>query len=445
MESIASGKQDSVSEHILTWTREKDQMLDVVFFWISLLDAPYLSGLFSEQFVPRSIIFIDTFSMEGRLDGDVSIPDVLKVQKNKSGLASIRQPQKIGHFCCLKLADGSRQFVDDGRELKVLKLPRDTNSTSFNLKEGYIPISSGGPVIGISSESGLKEILEYLIAHQEKFKLANPDPSQRSTPFNTDFITYRGVLAQIMRIPYENQEDVLIGATLFKGTIYMYSFTTDARRAQEDNKDEHGNACSYGGHRFEEYITDYVDTEVEKQETPYGRNQEFCLAIRTRVGQHSVAYGAEMDCVKTNVGLTTANLSDFVEIKTTKAMKHPRQYQSLYRYKTIKWWTQSYLAGTPTIVCGHRDDNLIVRWIELFEVNDLPKMSQEFWNHKVCINFLNDFLTHVKNVVSEDDPKLVYKFYWKPNINSSDNVVTCTKTRDPKFRVVPDWFVEKLA
>lgn len=247
-----------------------------------------------------------------------------------------------------------------------------------------------------------------------------------------------------MRIPYENQEDVLIGASLFKGTIYMYSFTTDDRRAREDNKDEHGNACSYGGYRFEEYVSEHIDPESAAP-TVYGHNQEFCVAIRTRIGEHSVAYGAEMDCVKSIVEPSKADLKDFVEIKTTKAMNHPRQYNSLYRFKTIKWWTQSYLAGTPTIVCGHRDENLIVRKIELFDVNDLPKMSQDFWDYKVCINFLNDFLTYVKQVVTEDDPKLVFKFYWKPTVKPSESVVTCEKTRDPKFRVIPDWFVQKLS
>lgn len=375
---------------------------------------------------------------------DVPVPDVLQVKKNSRGVSTIRRPSKIGHFCCLKSADGTRTFVDDGRELKVLKLPRDPNFTHFDLKDGYIPISAGGPTFGLSSESGLKEILEFLWNHKEKFRLANENSCLKSTPFNTDFITYRGVLAQVMRIPYENQEDVLIGATLFRGTIYMYSFTTDDRRAREDDTDEHGNACSYGGYRFEEYISEHIDP-ASAADTVYGHNQEFCLAIRTRIGDHSVAYGAEMDCVKTNVELSKADLNDFVEIKTTKAMNQPRQYNSLCRYKTIKWWTQSYLAGTPTIVCGHRDENLIVRKVELFEVNDLPKMSQEFWDYKVCINFLNDFLSYVKQVVKEDDPQLVYKFYWKPAFKPSESVVTCTKSRDPIFRVIPDWFVEKLS
>lgn len=119
------------------------------------------------------------------------LPSVLQVKKNSRGISTIRRPTKIGHFCCLKSADGARTFVDDGRELKVLKLPRDKNFTHFDLKDGYIPISAGGPTFGCSSESGLKEILEFLWANKDKFKLANENSLQKTTPFNTDFVTYR--------------------------------------------------------------------------------------------------------------------------------------------------------------------------------------------------------------------------------------------------------------
>ena len=46
------------------------------------------------------------------------------------------------------------------------------------------------------------------------------------------------------------------------------------------------------------------------------------------------------------------------------------------RFKLMKWWLQSFLLAIPTIVCGYRDDQGIVRHIETYKTEELPKMAQ---------------------------------------------------------------------
>lgn len=159
--------------------------------------------------------------------------------------------------------------------------------------------------------------------------------------------------------------------------------------------------------------------------------------VRSRIKNHSIVYGAEMDCVEKDVPLDKLKLSNFIEIKTTRTLHNQRQYDNMCKYKLQKWWAQSYLIGISKLICGYRDDDMIVRSLEKYNVNDFPQMGRQWWSHIVCLNFLDQFLTFVKKCVKEDET--IYKFYWKPGSN-----VTCTKTNDTNFEILPDWFKEAL-
>lgn len=46
------------------------------------------------------------------------------------------------------------------------------------------------------------------------------------------------------------------------------------------------------------------------------------------------------------------------------------------KFKTKRWWCQSFLAGVDTILCGFRNDDGIVEKLKVYKLDDLPKMSQ---------------------------------------------------------------------
>ena len=52
-----------------------------------------------------------------------------------------------------------------------------------------------------------------------------------------------------------------------------------------------------------------------------------------------------------------------------------QEYISI-RFKLVKWWAQSYLAGIPRIICGFRDDDGVVRMIEEYETLKLHHVAQ---------------------------------------------------------------------
>lgn len=352
---------------------------------------------------------------------------------------TIRKPQKLGSYSSSKTAEG-KVFSEGEGELRILKLPAQLKRVSYDLSDGYIRIRDGGSIIcnQVEKEPGLGNILKWVLNHKDKFQLQSGMES--SSVLNTDFLTYRGIITKIMSSPYEKREGWCIVATKYKGTIYLFEYMTEKKRQEELNRDEKSNMFSFGGFRFEYYITVPADPEANDDDLDFQHHNEYCCIARTRLGNHSLAYGAEMDCVENQKQAADPELSDFVEIKTTRVVDNKRQWDNLVRFKMFKWWAQCYLIGIPTLVCGYRDDNMVVREIEILKVSDMPKMAKAFWSPDVCLRFLNRFLDFVKLNVTEDDPNVMYEFDWEPH---KDITVRKTATSPDRF-VIPKWFIDSL-
>ena len=70
---------------------------------------------------------------------------------------------------------------------------------------------------------------------------------------------------------------------------------------------------------------------------PVIESEEFCCMFRTRLGAHSIVYGAEMDGLEVSDGLKLRhgpnasadgidlNCETFVELKTSRIVEHPGQ------------------------------------------------------------------------------------------------------------------------
>ena len=352
---------------------------------------------------------------------------------------TIRKPQKLGAYSNSKTSEGDVYEEGEG-ELRVLKLPARLKHVSYDLSDGYIRIRDGGSVIcsQIDKEPGLKNLLKWVLGNKGKFRLQSG--MQSSSVLNTDFLTYRGVITKIMCFPYETREGYIIAATKYKGTIYLYEFLTEKKRQEELNRGEKTNMFSYGGFRFEYYITEPANPEVDDKDLDFQHHNEYCCIARTRLGKHSLVYGAEMDCVENCKQASDPALTDFVEIKTTRTVDNQRQWKNMVQFKMFKWWAQCYLIGIPTLVCGYRDDQMVVREIEILKVSDMPKMGRQFWSPDVCLRFLNRFLDFVKQIVTEDDPNVMYEFSLEPN-----REVTVRKTVPTADRfVIPKWFIDSL-
>ncbi|KAF9573772.1 hypothetical protein EC968_008051 [Mortierella alpina] len=66
-----------------------------------------------------------------------------------------------------------------------------------------------------------------------------------------NFICYRGILTKIMCTPYSRNEPWELGATLYKGTIYIEEHVSAEKRQNSAGTNERHKLMSYWGYRFE--------------------------------------------------------------------------------------------------------------------------------------------------------------------------------------------------
>jgi RAT1-interacting protein len=361
----------------------------------------------------------------------------LTKDRNWNG-ALLRQPIKLGSYCLRKTCD-EILYDDSDSELRVLNLPSNQKQIRFDLSDGYIRLRDGGQILcpGLKEEPALKSLSMWILKNKHTFQLKSD--VKTNCYLNTDFVTYRGCLTRIMTSPYENREDWLICATKFKGTIYMCLFMSDKKKEAEADRSDSLNLLCHGGYRFEEYITTPLDPKLPPK-TDFTRNNEYNCVVRSRLGSHSLVYGAEMDCLAVKPTSDDApHPHEFVEIKTTRTINNRKHWDDLCKFKMIKWWAQCYLIGIPTVVCGYRDNDMVVRDIQTLQVQEIPKTCKGFWKTDVCMSFLHSFLSYVKETVIEDDPTVVYEFYWHPGRN-----VSCRKSDNKKRPVLEDWYINSL-
>ena len=62
------------------------------------------------------------------------------------------------------------------------------------------------------------------------------------------------------------------------------------------------------------------------------------------------------------------------------------------RFKSIKWWAQSFIVGIPQIIAGYRDDQGMVSELKTIDVNKLRKESEVSGKGLVYHWFLNNNL-----------------------------------------------------
>ncbi len=170
-------------------------------------------------------------------------------------------------------------------------------------------------------------------------------------------------------------------------------------------------------------------------------SEAFCSVIRSRLNQHSVVTGAEVDCCDLIDGKFKAP-ENYIELKTSRIMDNRNRRRNFSRFKLKKFWAQSYLAGVPKIICGMRNDDGIVQQIKTYKTMDIPKIANTNggeWNASICMNFLDSFLHWMKDIVIKDNPQIVYSFRFQAPFKT----VTVEELPIGLETFIPDWFINE--
>ncbi|CAM0138236.1 unnamed protein product [Umbelopsis sp. WA50703] len=321
--------------------------------------------------------------------------------KYSGDCAVYKQPVELQSFSI----DHERTVHFDDRQLKYY-YPADISDADLSV--GYEQF--------IQRDENLKEHIDTLLDALTHYRSKESDP----TLSQANIVTWRGIITKILCTPY-TKEPFELGVTMHNDTIYIEEHETEFKRAQNQNQDDRGRLMSFWGYRFESLSTvssfpsktDPIAKEElqSRKSSVVNTNEQYCTVVKTRLGNTSIVMGAEVDCTSVPKAPNSNPLPNYIELKTSKLIQTDRDKFIFERHKLIKFWAQSFLIGTPSVICGFRDNDGFVRKIQKLKTLEMPRMvrgQKGMWDARVCLNFADQFLTWLQTIVSVNDPEHTY-------------------------------------
>ena len=150
------------------------------------------------------------------------------------------------------------------------------------------------------------------------------------------------------------------------------------------------------------------------------------------------AIGAEMDCFLNVVPLHEPIDSDkieSVELKTCRALVKDNQKRTFAKFKTLKWYNQSFLSNVKKVVVGYWQDEHIVHRIREYSLQELVGLGSD-WSPELCQYQCDKMLTFIKEcfLAKEHEGKTRLKFTYR---SFSYKLVCSDREVQP---VLPDFF-----
>lgn len=319
--------------------------------------------------------------------------------------ALFRPPTLIGTFE-MQWDQYGKIFREPASGLRVLDLPRERKFVNFNLLDGYVPLAQAGLPCGYGSViQNRTGIMRWMADHYRVVR-----SKSKEKLFDCDFITGRGTLQCLMSQTCSKKKKIeYIAATLYEGNIYLKVLPLT------ESVDEKSNQQSYAGLRFEDFVTRPAAGTIEpppKTQLNYTDADKSYHVLVSKFGHHKVIYSAEFDCVSVDPVDGKLKLEDFVELKTTMNMFEGRSEKLTNQFRqvtSLKWWSQCVISGVPSILIGHKNSykDLRVTKLNMIDVEDLPPIALD-WTPTKCFQFLEYFLTCVKQTAEADNPWVIY-------------------------------------
>ncbi|KAI9275589.1 RAI1 like PD-XK nuclease-domain-containing protein [Phascolomyces articulosus] len=346
---------------------------------------------------------------------------VLPAHRYTGRFPEYKQPVEVNSYSI----DGDRRVWFDNRELKYYAKPQLTPATP-SLSYNYDRF--------IQRDETIPEHIDTLLDALTDAKSKNEVDNHNT---NADIITWRGIMTKLFATPFSRNEPWELRVTRHKGTIYIEEQQTEQKRISETSKNERQKIMSYWGYQFEAMCTTSEPNgdapAVDETLEPPNTNVQYCVVVRTRLGNSSVIMGAEVDCIE---GLKPGNgegspLKQYIELKTSRRIDVERQQISFEKYKLLKFWAQSFLVGVPRVICGFRDDDGVLSHLETIKTLEIPRQvrgKQNMWEPSACMNFTDQFLDWLKTVVTKDDPEVTYSVVWKEPWREIS--ITCNGKKD---------------
>ncbi|KAI9595501.1 RAI1 like PD-XK nuclease-domain-containing protein [Syncephalis fuscata] len=316
-----------------------------------------------------------------------------------------KQPEEIACFS----NDAQRRFVYGDQSLRYY-YPADI----------YTDLNDGFDNRYVERDRTQPDHLDGLLASLVELRRDN---SKNDSKTQADIMCYRGVITRIMCSPYEKRDPWELGITLYKGTLYIEERETEHKRRQNLNSTRRQRIMGYWGYKFESVSTLSKPSSQLKPNDPelksrkrdvVNTNEQYCSVYRTKLGNHTMIMGAEVDCISEEKRADQPS-ANYIELKTSRVIQNEHDRHFFAKKKLIKFWAQSFLAAVPKIIVGFRDDRGRVRSLGTYKTMEIPRSVRnmpDMWEPQVCLNFADQFLNWLRTVVTIDDPDVVYRAYY---------------------------------
>ncbi|KAE9052944.1 hypothetical protein PR003_g55 [Phytophthora rubi] len=318
---------------------------------------------------------------------------------------ALSQPREIAYFS--KYADDEVRF--DRSNLLEYKQAE----IGANLLDGIEEFSSKDETDPTAPPAPIGPLLSALEHFQGDIR-TNEQPH---------FVTYRNNLNKIMGTPYNSKNDWTFEVEKRAGCVYL-----DVRRTQQDiesNRNPHENQRrgAFAGRRFEIYSTHPKPSSSESSgdekrgdQRKVNEDEEFCSISAMTLGDKRLVVAAEVDCYEAKGG-SSGSEREYIELKTFRLLQRNKDQFVFERFKLLAFWIQSFLVGTPKIVCAFRSDDFEIRKLQTFRVTEIPSFCRKHWDPVVCLNFTKALLDWIFERAEEG---LVYRVTYIPRQHAVD-------------------------
>ncbi|KAJ3223814.1 Dom-3 Z [Clydaea vesicula] len=300
-------------------------------------------------------------------------------------------------------------------ENRVVSVNDRSGLKYFYEPEKNSDLNSGFPDLFIKREPKLEHLdslIKCLFEVNTNLKKVN------KSVYAPNFCTWRGIIRSLMVTPYFPKDSWELNIISFDNTIFMEENETLERKAASYGETEKEVKMSYYGYKFENIATiskppsDLKKNDQEltdRNSEAVNTNVQYCSVWKSSLGTNSMILGGEVDCLYSENLVEHNHQKHYAELKTNKVFQHSWQRKSFERYKLLKVWAQSYLAGVPTVIIGFRSDEGILKFVKTYKTVEIPSMVNS-WNPHVCLGFLDSILNFIKtNLEDVNDATQIYK------------------------------------
>lgn len=278
-----------------------------------------------------------------------------------------------------------------------------------------------------------------------------------------DVITFRGIMTRLMSIPYNLQDALDLVIVPFDGQLFI-NFNNEVelkrRKDQDDRlrqtspkeKYEYIKKCEYSGYKFETIATiphpwkDVLRKCIDsRHKKPVNNYEQFLSVIKTGIGPVKLVLAGEVDCCWDYIPeKTSSSLLHYVELKTSKVIDSPPQILN-FEKKLFKTWCQCFLMGVGKVIYGFRDDQFILRNVEIYQTEEIPmlikdnplnNLKQNQANKINCTSALKWYgavVEWLNDVIDKNDESVSYNLKYDP-LKKSLHLSETSKEVDENLR-----------